>query len=161
MDLIVIRLLVIWSIYLKSCINIDLLIDDHTFAWCICSTSKLELSRIIFIQLKHYLKLSKGIIILMLMEYFKTVMHKSKSVVSVGVETWLEAVQSLGEWWVAMRPKVDLVSLEKFKSSRCIVHLLSWFLLLPQTHQLISWTVFRQKQLWATYWEMGCEGAGS
>lgn len=59
------------------------------------------------------------------MEYFKTVMHKSKSVFSVGVETWLKAVQSLGEWRVAMRPKVDPVSLEKFKSSRCIVHLLS------------------------------------
>lgn len=58
-----------------------------------------------------------------------------------------------------MKPKEDPVSLEKFKSSRCIVHLLSWFLLQSQTHQLISWTVFRQKQLWATYWETGCEGA--
>lgn len=49
------------------------------------------------------------------MEYFKTVMHKSKSVVSVGVETWLKAVQSLGEWRVAMRPKVDPVSLKNLK----------------------------------------------
>lgn len=81
---------------------------------------------------------------------------KSKS-----VQTGSEVVQSLGGWRVAMRPREDPVSLEKFKSSRCIVHLLSWFLLQPQTHQLISRTVFRQKQLWATYWGTGCEGAGS
>lgn len=61
----------------------------------------------------------------MLMEYFKSAKHKSKLVVSVGEETWLETVQSLGEWRVAIRPKVDPVSLQKFKSSRCIVHLLS------------------------------------
>lgn len=72
----------------------------------------------------------------------------------------LESLQSPGGWRVAVRPREGPVSLEKFKSSRCIVHLLSWFLLRPQTHQLISWTVFRQKQLWATYWETGCVGAG-
>lgn len=50
-------------------------------------------------------------------------------------------------------PKEHPVPLEEFGSSRCIVHLLSWFLLQAQTHQLMSRTVFRQKQLWATYWE--------
>lgn len=55
-------------------------------------------------------------------------------------------------------PKEHPVPLEEFGSSRCIVHLLSWFLLQAQTHQLMSRTVFRQKQLWATYWENGVWG---
>lgn len=69
-------------------------------------------------------------------------------------------VQKLhGPWVDGDLPKEDPVSLEKIQSSRCIVHLLSWFLLQTQTHQLMSRTVFRQKQLWATYWENGVWGA--
>lgn len=57
--------------------------------------------------------------------------------------------EARGFWWA---PKVDVVS-EPFQSSRCIVHLLSWLFLQVWSHQLMSRTVFRLKQLWATYWE--------
>lgn len=63
--------------------------------------------------------------------------------------------------WVAgvlpWAPDADAVS-GPFRRSRCIVHLLSWLLLQVWSHQLMSRTVFRLKQLWATYWENGVWG---